>query len=442
MDNLLIGIIITAIVILSPYLLRSYRAWYSRNIIKGPSQFIHTLHCATNENIIALGNNEYSITDPHLISTIYSDKSFRKSDQYSIFDFNGEQSLFSIRDVDEHERRAKAVRSIFRPANVQSRQEMFERNVNRVLENVEAVGECNVLALMRGFMVQTTSHYLLGKSYKHSSSPLEVGVDFGLVIDDVNTTLGSMFGRSQRLFARLIAMCYTTRTSLETESATDDVISFAEQVGLDADYKARLSALGLSSIQLTTEIVDVLVAGTDAPATTLATALHYIYSSPSLLTRLRTDESLLEKCIDEALRIASPVPRRLPRVVPEGKEIMYPEDQHDDGWHKLIPEGSIVGIGAYSIHSQCPFPRSFNPDREQPLLIPFGKGVRACPGQYMARTVMKLMLKAMVHAFDGVVKTHGDPEYTDNFNATMTPTYIHFHSRTENLKDTTSSGVV
>ncbi|KAJ6087775.1 cytochrome P450 [Penicillium canescens] len=147
---------------------------------------------------------------------------------------------------------------------------------------------------------------------------------------------------------------------------------------------------------------ELLVAGSDTSGTTLTYALYHISSNPRIKDRLTEELNeamptidttpgllkleqlpyLVSACVKESLRLACPVPGRLPRIVPDGKPLIV------DG--KYIPPGTIVGMSAYNLHFAeslwGPDVQEFNPDRwlgqtDEKLdqwLAPFSKGARSC----------------------------------------------------------------
>lgn len=186
------------------------------------------------------------------------------------------------------------------------------------------------------------------------------------------------------------------------------------------------------------EISSLLTHGTDTIAIALATAVWDIYTAPKILENLRDDlefvddEQLLKRpyldaVIRESLRLSSPVSRRLPPVVPKNKDIFYEEDKHHDGWHKILPAGSIVGISAYSCHRHPVFhhSESFVPERwlsatreMHDSFIPFGKGKRACVGREVVQLIMSYSIKAVVENFDAEV-IGSAPKYQEAFHTTI-----------------------
>ncbi|KAL4888830.1 cytochrome P450 [Aspergillus ambiguus] len=176
-----------------------------------------------------------------------------------------------------------------------------------------------------------------------------------------------------------------------------------------------------------TEALDILIAGADTTASTLTAGLMNILSNPAIQSKLvnsvrredisSDDSSLLhlselEKltylsaCVKESLRIAIPVPGRLPRVVPHD----LPQPFVVDG--QVIPPSTIVSMSAYTMHTSeeiwGPDARVFNPDRwlhpeAKPLeqyLCTFSKGARMCIGQNVAYAEVTIVMAYLFRNFD------------------------------------------
>ncbi|RYO76631.1 hypothetical protein DL766_003737 [Monosporascus sp. MC13-8B] len=118
------------------------------------------------------------------------------------------------------------------------------------------------------------------------------------------------------------------------------------------------------------EAIDILLAGSDTTAFTLATSLFYILRDEKVKVKLieTLDEHMpdpdnmlllkLEKieylwaCVKESLRIAMPVPGQLPRVVPKGKSPLAVNGQ-------VVPPGTVTGMSAYTMNFD---PELWGPD--------------------------------------------------------------------------------
>lgn len=118
----------------------------------------------------------------------------------------------------------------------------------------------------------------------------------------------------------------------------------------------------------------------------------------------------LRACIDEALRIAPPIPGTPWREVPQS----CPEPLIVDG--HVVPPGTQIGVNTYAIHHNedyFPQPYSFVPERwlasetsEQQLRVmreaftPFSVGTRACTGKAMAYLETSLVVTKIIWYFD------------------------------------------
>ena len=116
----------------------------------------------------------------------------------------------------------------------------------------------------------------------------------------------------------------------------------------------------------------------------------------------------LYACIEETLRRTAPVPSHLPRVVLSG-------GMNIDGHY--LPEGTVVGVSAYSIHHSpiyFPDPWLFRPERwiesdsvsresinlARRAFEPYGLGTRQCIGRNLAYLQLKLTLAHVLYRYD------------------------------------------
>ncbi|KAF9870284.1 hypothetical protein CkaCkLH20_12248 [Colletotrichum karsti] len=166
-----------------------------------------------------------------------------------------------------------------------------------------------------------------------------------------------------------------------------------------------------------------LVAGSDTSALTITYALYYITANPTIREKLMKEllevmptadtnptlnqlEQLpyLTGVVKECLRMACPVPGRLPRIVPNDKPLIV------DG--KVVPPGTLVGMSAYNMHFSeslwGPDVNEFNPDRWlgasgrglDHWLAPFSKGSRACIGQNLATAEIYMAVACLFRRFN------------------------------------------
>ena len=126
---------------------------------------------------------------------------------------------------------------------------------------------------------------------------------------------------------------------------------------------------------------------------------------PNRLPTLEDKKSLpfLEATITETLRISSTIPFSVPRKTTVDTTLQ--------GYH--IPEGTTVFANAWSVHHNPDTweePNDFRPQRfldkdgkfvppKADHFIPFGIGLRSCPGESLSTVVIYLVLARLMHSF-------------------------------------------
>jgi cytochrome P450 len=155
----------------------------------------------------------------------------------------------------------------------------------------------------------------------------------------------------------------------------------------------------LTDQELRDELMTLLVAGHETPATGVSWTLERIVRHPEVLERLRSDQlndsgEYLDAVIKETLRLRPVVPavaRRLQVPMEFG------------GWR--LPAGVHIAPSIYLLHRQpdiYPDPTEFRPERfltKPPGTydwIPFGGGIRRCLGASFALYEMKVVLETVL----------------------------------------------
>ncbi|PUU77174.1 cytochrome P450 [Tuber borchii] len=193
------------------------------------------------------------------------------------------------------------------------------------------------------------------------------------------------------------------------------------------DAKDPETGEGFETKELWGEANVLMIAGSDTTATAMSAAMFYLCRNPQTLETLKneirstfankeqivvgkelSDCRYLKACIDEAMRLAPPVPGLLPREVTakEGIEI--------DGVY--IPEGTVAGTPIYALHhnpAYFPDPFSFKPERwlstctpeeeveaAQSAFTPFSIGPRGCIGKSVAYMELRLTLARLLFEYD------------------------------------------
>jgi cytochrome P450 family 135 len=156
----------------------------------------------------------------------------------------------------------------------------------------------------------------------------------------------------------------------------------------------------MSDRELRDQLVTMLVAGHETTATAIAWALERLLRTPRVLDRLlaslEADETeYLDAVSKETMRVR-PVVAQIGRLLTEETVI--------DGW--TVPAGTLVVLPMTVIHRDpeiYPEPKEFRPERflegNDPggyAWLPFGGGLRRCPGASLAMLEMRVVLTAIL----------------------------------------------
>lgn len=156
--------------------------------------------------------------------------------------------------------------------------------------------------------------------------------------------------------------------------------------------------------ELRDQLVTMLVAGHETTSTSAAWAIERLVRHPDVLATLRTElargeTAYLDGVIKETMR-CRPVVAQIGRYLTEPVEI--------DGW--TVPAETMVMLPMTVIHQDpdvYPDPDAFRPERfldgNDPggySWLPFGGGVRRCPGASLALLEMRVMIRTIVQHVD------------------------------------------
>ncbi|QDG50727.1 cytochrome P450 [Persicimonas caeni] len=206
----------------------------------------------------------------------------------------------------------------------------------------------------------------------------------------------------QQLQESLAEMDRLVREEIAERRATgrrgDDIMSLL----MDAEYEDGES---LSDDELRDELVTLLATGHETTATSLAWAVHWVWSHPPVLERLRAELATLgpdaspsqiaeldylQSVVLETLRI-NPVVPIIARELQEPVQIAGYE----------LPAGVTVAPVIYLLHRREDLydePGQFRPSRflerdyKHNEFMPFGGGVRRCLGMHLALYELQILL--------------------------------------------------
>jgi cytochrome P450 len=167
-----------------------------------------------------------------------------------------------------------------------------------------------------------------------------------------------------------------------------------------------------------------LLAGQDASSAGIAWCLYWVHRLPDIREKLKQELASLGRNFDpiaiselpyltavcqEALRLYPVQIVTFPRMVKSPISLM--------GYD--LPQGTIIRGNIYLTHHRpdlYPEPKQFQPERflgqqyNNYEFLPFGGGVRRCPGEILALFEMKLILAIVLSQYD-LGLTESEPEY-------------------------------
>ncbi len=158
----------------------------------------------------------------------------------------------------------------------------------------------------------------------------------------------------------------------------------------------------LSLVELLTSALQLLVAGYETTANTMASAVHRIAADPQLLDALRTDPVFLEAFVEETLRLDAPLQRTLRRTT--APTVL--------GGVALPANAQlIVMLGAANVDPiRYDHAGHFDAERPDPHRhLAFGTGIHTCIGAPLARMETRIALRVFAERVKTVTLVPEDP---------------------------------
>ncbi|KAJ3678021.1 hypothetical protein LUZ60_001824 [Juncus effusus] len=183
------------------------------------------------------------------------------------------------------------------------------------------------------------------------------------------------------------------------------------------------SEIKLSRENIKGFLLDVLTAGSDSSAVTIEWALAELLNNPTILTKLREEideivgtDRLVQETDLPNLPYLQAVLKETMRLHPADPMTMRISRKETTISGYTIPANTILFVNIWSIGKDPKYwvdPLEFKPERflegsnvnldvkgQNLQLIPFGSGMRTCPGIALAFTVMPVALAALIQCFD------------------------------------------
>jgi cytochrome P450 len=159
-----------------------------------------------------------------------------------------------------------------------------------------------------------------------------------------------------------------------------------------------------------------LLTGTDNPANTAEWALSHLLNNPGVYkkaiaeidTQVGTNRLIRESDL-ASLPYLNCIVNEVLRLNP-GSPLLVPHEAREEvllGGY-AIPRGTMLLVNAYQIHrdpKSWEDPMNFMPERferrkEGNWMIPFGMGMRKCPGEELARHEVGIIIGSLIQCFD------------------------------------------
>ena len=400
-------------------------------------------HAKYNTKVLRVAPNSVSISDSSAVHPIYiGGGGFQKDARYSNFNLGPVVSIFSARETEYRDARAKAVASLFSPARLRiasQRHGVIKECVSEYIKRLQDVKtlargkgmKVDLLDLSARLSIDVVSGYLLNERYgglsENGDLPLAAQLKKTLSANPFIFAIVA-FSRFSLLPNRLFKLAYAVSSKFNTRK---EVVKSAMLVDNFADmvlrqtvskedkeedsYQQRLLSAGFSRLEVTAQSKAVIFAGTDSTAVMLSTILFHLVQKPAIRTRLLQEirsgscdnpEELpyLRAVVKEGLRLGMANPTRATRVVPnQGLTV--------DSIY--IPPNTVVGCAAYTLHHDeniFTHPFEFLPERwlengkesdsrrtnMERSMFAFGAGLRACIGKGLAQKQLYETIFAVV----------------------------------------------
>jgi cytochrome P450 len=179
---------------------------------------------------------------------------------------------------------------------------------------------------------------------------------------------------------------YTSRLFADRSARPrDDVLS---------DLVAATKADGLSRQEFATQLLALVVAGTQTTTHLITSGVVALHEKPAQLQRLRADPSLDERAIEELLRYYPPLHTCFPRLALNDTSL---------GGLTLRRKDKVLPVVAAANRDPAVFDRPdelvLDRDPSSPAQLSFGHGAHLCIGRALARLEGRIAIRALLDAF-------------------------------------------
>ncbi|EMT72308.1 cytochrome P450 [Fusarium oxysporum II5] len=420
-----------------------------------PEHLFQRLHEKYNSRAIRIGPNELHIDDVKLYKYIYNQSSTYIKHEAFYAGFNTPHTVFAQHIPSLHKERRRRLNPFFSRRAIGQLEGLLKEKIEELGRRIDIQdGPYNIFNAIRCTTVDIISHYSVGKSLGQlEKSDKGFNGDFLEAFDALSKVLWKfMYKPTFRRIVTSIPTRIAKAASNETrlmftiyDACYAAAINFKRSPP-QSPYGTIFSNLSdLDEKEMGAEAVDLLIAGSDTTAYTLAVAVTQIAQSSrikkrlveALDTRIINAESLpslveleqieyLNASVREAVRFAIASPGRLPRTVPRNAQPLVVGDQ-------VVPAGSIIGMSAYTMNFSKELwgedADAFNPDRWLGIggksldanMCSLSKGIRSCLGQNLAYAEIHYILAYLFKKYEvSLVDNEAMIEVFDRFTSYVT----------------------
>ncbi|EXJ86111.1 hypothetical protein A1O1_06480 [Capronia coronata CBS 617.96] len=424
--------------------------WLKYQVMTGNrSQYIHSLHQAYGP-FVRISPDEIAVADLPSIKHVYRVGSdFRKADWYQKFNESAHPGLFSMIDAKQHAARRRLFAQSFSNSSIVKFEAQIRQKVDTAISKIrrdasathaDGKGRADLLRWLTFMATDVIGELSFGTSFnmleQEKKTPYIRDLETTMMIAGIRAELGFLgpllrvakhipvgpvqnaLTLNDRMDEYGLAAIENHKRHVMAASQSNDNGQMSpsnsnSNSSLFSKFLDPTRNQELSLPQISAEASNLIVAGSDTTAVSLTYLIWSVLRprhrnvKQKLLAEIESlpiDASLaeisqlkyLQAVINESLRLYGAAPGSLPRVSPPGGAKL--------GGRYNIPEGTIVGAQAFTVHRDgaiFPDPDSFIPERwEQPTeamkdaFFPFGLGSRVCLGIHLASN--ELLLGAFV----------------------------------------------
>ncbi|KAH8803014.1 cytochrome P450 [Xylogone sp. PMI_703] len=433
--------------------------------------------------IVRISPDEIHVNDPEFIDQLYGGPGKRRNKgQRTINGLSASPTVLGSQNHDLHKSRRAAVSPFFSKQNIRRLDPTIDNVLARIFDQLDAhiktKQPINMSMLYRAATRDIISEYAFGDD---GTCPIREDLNepyFQAYHEMViNWHIGCYFPWIGHLLRKIppwaVAMIMPTArhaiNSVEVKFLSiylqiDKIRSTPEyadeaQTIFHGLLHSDLPESEKTSPRLAEEAQNLLAAGTDSTANTLAALTYELLTSPEKLQKLRTElqqaipdgslpvfskiESLpyLSAVIQEGLRLHPAVATRQERIAPD-EDLSYTDKKTKKTYR--IPAGTCMAMSAVLLSrlpEVYPSPEEFRPERflEDPKLkrhqLTFSRGSRICMGINLAYQEMYMILAALFRKFDAWDGTGEQKGFTiELFKTTREDVTVARDLVTENMK--------